>query len=221
MERNLFIHKGDRRIAEQERPEMSMLNSLIALFIMSATFSFNRKSILVSLAAATLIIAPIAFYIVDGRDGLVYSLAGMSAALLMTAPFRFFNIISGSELAVSVALGGTLGVVQYTVALCVATAFLSVQRLMKVESAFAADAVVSPSSAYDSGLLAEEEKSALVEIEALKILRRDRKDFSEAELMASWASTGTVHEFERVKFLPWCAKLALATLAVLMMGSSI
>jgi len=201
---------------------MSMLNPVIALFIMSAAFCFNRKSLLVSLAMPALIIAPIAFYVADGIDGLVYSLAGAGAALLLTGPLTFFNVISGSELIVSVALGGTLGTIQYVVVFCIATALVSVQRFLKVESAYAGDALVSPSPTYGSALLAVDEKSALVEIEAFKILRKDRKDISEAEFLENWVVQGEeAHGYERAKFLPWCAKLALATLTVLMLGPSI
>lgn len=76
-------------------------------------------------------------------------------------------------------------------------------------------------SPYGAGLLAFDEKSALVEIEAMKILRKDKKDFAEPIYFedcvngkTSAAGAGQANVF------PWCAKLALATLAVLMIGTS-
>jgi len=201
---------------------MSILNLLIASFIISAAFCFNRNKLLLSLALPILLVAPIAFCLAAGSDGLVYSLAGMGAALLLTLPLKMFRVISGSELIISIALGGALGASQYAVAFCIATAFLSVQRFLKVESAPRLGALAGSPAGYGSGLLAADEKSALVEIEALKILHRDRKDISDEEFALGREPQGeAAHGFGRAQFLPWCAKLALATLTVLMLGSSI
>jgi len=80
---------------------------------------------------------------------------------------------------------------------------------------------VSDSSPYGAGLLAFDEKSALVEIEAMRMLRMDRKDSTGPVLTGVYRggepgceSTGPF------RIMPWCAKLAVATLVVLMIGTT-
>jgi hypothetical protein len=66
-----------------------------------------------------------------------------------------------------------------------------------------------------------DEKSALVEIEALKILHKDMSEITETELVESWAAERReARGFARARFMPWCAKMALATLTVLMLAPS-
>ena len=200
---------------------MPTFNLLIALFIMVAAFCFNKNRLLFVIAAPILVCAPIAFYLVSGTDGLVFSLEGMGAAIILTMPLTFLRVISWNELAISVALGCTMGAVQYTIAFCIATAFLALQKLLNVESADAPGALVSPGAHGGSDLLALDEKSALVEIEALKILHKDMSEITETELMESWAAERReARGFARARFLPWCAKMALATLTVLMLAPS-
>ena len=201
---------------------MSMLNLLIALFSVSAAFCFGRRNFLLSIVIPALVIAPVAFYFFDGTDGLIYSVAGVGLALLLTVPLRFFNVITASELFLSIALGAALGAAQYAAAFCIATAFITIQRFMKLDVPRRADELEAPPPGYGSGLLAADEKSALVEIEALKILHRDSEDFSDAAVVGSWAANGRGGSAAGAsRFMPWSAEIALATLTVLMLGSSI
>jgi len=203
---------------------MPTFNLLIALFIMAAAFCFNKKRLLLVIAVPILVCAPAAFYLVGGIDGFVYSLAGMGAAIVLTLPLILLRVISWNELAISAALGCTMGAVLYTIAFSIATAFVALQKLLGVESADApgaAGAQASPGPRSGSDLLALDEKCALVEIEALKILRKDMNEITEAELMESWAAERReARGFARARFLPWCAKMALATLTVLMLAPS-
>ncbi len=201
---------------------MPTFNLLIALFIMAAAFCFNKNRLLLVISLPILVCAPMAFYLVSGIDGVVYSLAGVGAALILTMPLTFLRLLSRNELIVSLALGCTMGAVQYTIAFCIATAFLAVQKLLNVESAAEPSAPVSPEAGCGSDLLALDERSALVEIEALKILHKDMNEITEAELMENWAAQPReARGFARARFLPWCAKMALATLTVLMLATSI
>ena len=117
------------------------------------------------------------------------------------------------------ALGGTLGAVQFAAVFAAATAFLAVQRLLGIDSPRAASPAAE-SGLADSALLATDEQSALVEIEAMKILRKDRREFEELALsegcpgIESRSSRAAAFDF------PWTAKLAFSTLAVLMIGTS-
>jgi hypothetical protein len=200
---------------------MPMFDLLIALFIMAAAFCFNKSRLLVVIAVPIIVCAPLALYLVSGMDGLVFSAAGMAGAIILTMPLVFLRLITWPELAISMALGSTLGAVPYAIAYCIAVAFLVLQKLLNVESADAPGAPVSAAPGFGSDLLALDERSALVEIEALKMLHRDMNEITEAELMESWAAERReARGFARARFMPWCAKMALATLTVLMLAPS-
>jgi hypothetical protein len=80
---------------------------------------------------------------------------------------------------------------------------------------------VTEASPDGAELVALDEKSALVEIEAMRILRMDGKDVAGALCAAGnpeGASSGEAGTYGSL--LPWSAKLAVATLVVLMIGTS-
>jgi hypothetical protein len=83
--------------------------------------------------------------------------------------------------------------------------------------------IASAAGPCGTRLLAFDEQSALVEIEMLKMLRMDQMGSSmparEEELPAGGSESEGFGR--RDVILPWCAKLAIATLAILMIGSSI
>ena len=80
---------------------------------------------------------------------------------------------------------------------------------------------MTDASPYGAGLLAFDEKSALVEIEAMRILRRDGKGAAGLLCTAGYpAGESSGEAATHGSVLPWCAKLAVATLVVLMIGSS-
>jgi len=208
-------------VLNEKGQNMTALNILTALFIMASVYGMTKERFQLLMAIVVLVVAPTAMGIIDGADGLIYSLAGAAAALLLTAPLSIFKLVSRTDVIISVALGGILGAVQYAIVFGVATAFLSVQRIFRVDGSIAAAGGMAALSPYGAGLLAFDEKSALVEIEAMKILRKDKKDFAEPIYFedcvngrTSAAGAGQANVF------PWCAKLALATLAVLMIGTS-
>jgi hypothetical protein len=127
--------------------------------------------------------------------------------------------LTASQAARTVWYTRSLGAVNYAIVFCIATALLSIQRLLRIESAL--PRAVSDPSPYGAGLLAFDEKSALVEIEALRILRMDRKDWagpSHAEDLPDREPADVLER--RVNILPWCAKLAVATLVILMAGTT-
>jgi hypothetical protein len=201
---------------------MTGLNILTSIFIMAALYGTEKHRFQIIISIAALVLAPAAFGIIDGADGFIYSLVGASAALLLTIPLLLLGVISRNDVIISVALGGILGAFQYAIAFCIATAFLSIQRMFGIESSIARATAVSDASPHGSGLLAFDEKSALVEIEAMKMLRVDRGDIPEPLYamnvsINNWSGEEAAH----ASALPWCAKLAVATLVVLMMGTAI
>jgi CBS-domain-containing membrane protein len=197
---------------------MTVLNLLAAIFIMTAAYSIGKPRLQLAVAIAAALGAPAAFGVIGGLEGLVFSLAGGALALVLTMPLSLFGHISRTDVLVSIALGGALGAVQYGMVFAVATALLMVQRLLKIESASAE--ACAAGQGRRAGLLALDEQSALVEIEAMKILHTDRKEFEELARREGLPANEAGAAGAAAVFFPWTAKLALATLAVLMIGTS-
>jgi hypothetical protein len=207
--------------SRKERRIMTVLNILTSIFIMAALYGMQRHRFQVVMGLAALVIAPAVLGIIDGASGLVHSLAGAGAALLLTIPLSLLGFVSQTDVIVSIALGAILGPVEYAIIFCIATAFLSIQRMFGIESSISVAGAARDVSPYGAGLLAFDEKSALVEIEAMKMLHRDRKEISVPPCAADYPTGECSSErASRASVLPWCAKLAVATLAVLMIGTS-
>jgi hypothetical protein len=198
---------------------MTMLNVLTSLFIMTALYGTGRNRFQIFIGFAALIAAPAAFGIVSGANGVTYSLVGAGAALFLTIPLSLLGFVSHTDVIISIALGGALGAVNYAIVFCIATAILSIQRMLRIENAL--PVAVSDSSPYGTGLLAFDEKSALVEIEAMRMLRMDRKDSAGSARTEVYESGEPGRESAGpFRAMPWCAKLAVATLVVLMIGTT-
>lgn len=201
-----------------------MYGILTAVFITTAFFGKARRRFQIVFCLAALVIAPAVLGLVDGADGLIYSVVGALAALFLTLPLSILGFVSREDVIVSVALGGILGPVRYAIAFCIATALLSVQKMFRLESSPpGAAGAAGAAGRCGTRLLAFDEQSALVEIETLKMLRMDQIDSTapareEERFAESSLSDGPGR---RDAVLPWCAKLAIATLAVLMIGTSI
>ncbi len=198
---------------------MVVLNILPALFIMAAMFTPGKQRLQVALALAAAVAAPAVNGAISGVEGIVFSLAGGALALVFTMPLSLFGHISRTDVLVSVALAGMLGAVQYAAVFGIAFVFLVVQRLFKIESGPAAG--LGRADREGAGLLALNEQSALVEIEAMKILRKDEKEFEELARREGYAGLDCDAPGAPSFLFPWPAKLAVATIAVLMIGSSI
>jgi hypothetical protein len=200
-----------------------MYGILTAVFITTAFYVMKRRRFQIVFGLAALVIAPAVLGLVNGPNGLIYSLVGAFAALFLTLPLSILGFVSREDVIVSVALGGILGAVQFAIAFCIATAFLSLQKMFKIEASPAAAGAASAAGPCGTRLLAFDEQSALVEIEMLKMLRMDQIGSSAPARAEERPGEGSGIEGSGCGdfVLPWCAKLAIATLAVLMIGTSI
>jgi hypothetical protein len=128
--------------------------------------------------------------------------------------------ISKAELLVSLALGSMLGFACSAMVFLVAYLFLSVQAMLRADFVLIQEGMVETFPRCDADLLLLDEKSALAEIEAYKMLRNEGLDFKKHYLLpARLNDLSAFSPSQRyVNILPWPAKLAFGTLAVLMYG---
>ena len=156
----------------------------------------------------------------EGFDGLRFSLLGMIAATALTVPLYMLKRVTRTEFAISCAFGGILGFVGSSIAFLIAYMLLAIQHFLEADSVFVSDHIIPVSTTSGAEFLTKDEKSALAEIEARKILRSDSKQFK--NLNFENKNTDDVPSHKRghrhVDILPWRVKLALAALTILMFG---
>lgn len=201
--------------------DTTMLRFLaVALVILAATGG-TRKRYFSRILATAAFFASIAFHLNGaGSVGILYALSGMAVAFIAAFPLFRMRRISEAELLVSLALGGMLGFACSAMVFLVAYLFLSIQVMLRADFVRIQEGMVDVAPRCDTDLLLMDEKSALAEIEACKILRSEGFDFRKHYLLpARLNDLSAISPSQRyVNILPWPAKLAFGTLAVLMYG---
>jgi hypothetical protein len=201
--------------------ETAMLRFLAVAFIILAATAGTRKRLFSSVLALAAFSASIAWHVIGGGfAGFLYALSGSGVALLASFPLLRMRRISKAELLVSLALGSMLGFACSAMVFLIAYLFLSVQAMLRADFVLIQEGMVETSPRYDTDLLLLDEKSALAEIEAYKILRSEGFDFKKHYMLpARLNDLSAISPSQRyVNILPWPAKLAFGTLAVLMYG---
>ena len=200
---------------------LTMLRFLAVAFIMLAATAGTWKRLPSSVLALTAFSASIAWHVSGGGyTGLLYALSGLTVALLASFPLFKMRRISKAELYVSLALGSMLGLACSAMVFLLAYLFLSVQAMLRADFVLVKEGMIDTSPRCDEDILLLDEKSALAEIEAYKLLRSEGLDFKKHYLLpARLNDLSAISPSQRyVNILPWPAKLALGTLAVLMYG---
>jgi hypothetical protein len=172
------------------------------------------------ITAAVCMVVTSAHMYVHGLPGLFMSISGAAVSILLSIPLYRQNRISRSELIPSLAVGCILGPVGYSVAYLIAFTLFAVQYWLKAEKFIAGDRRLRTASPGGPDIIAADEKSALARIEARKILHGDNAQNAGDDLprdrLEDYIYRHYPHRQENT--FPWGAKLAVASLVVLMMG---
>lgn len=198
-----------------------MLRFLAVAFIILAATAGTRKRLFSCVLALTAFSASFAWHVIGGGTaGLLCTLSGSAVALIASFPLLKMRRISRGEFLVSLSLGSMLGFACSAMVFLVAYLFLSVQAMLRADFVLIKEGMVETSPRCDTDLLLLDEKSALAEIEAYKILRSEGLDFKKHYLLPARPNDlSAISPSQRyVNILPWPAKLAFGTLAVLMYG---
>ena len=201
--------------------DTAMMRFLAAAFIILAATAGTRRRLFTSILALAAFGASLALHLSGGGSaGILNTLYGMAVALVAALPLFGMRRISRAELFVSLALGSMLGFACSSMVFLVAYLFLAIQAALRADFVLIQEGMVETAPRCDADLLLLDEKSALAEIEAYKILRSEGFDFKRHYLLpARLNDLSAVSPSRRyVNILPWPAKLAFGTLAVLMYG---
>lgn len=159
-------------------------------------------------------------YTINGLHGLGHSISGVALALIASYPLYRINRISKSEMLLSLALGSILGLACSAIVFLIAYILLSFQAMLRADHILVTEGILDTASRREEDMFMMDEKSALAEIEAMKIMKSEGLDYKKHYLLAAHhGDVSSLSPNQRyVNILPWPAKLALGTLAVLMYG---
>lgn len=196
---------------------MTTFDLITATFAIAALYTARKPRVYFSLALGAAVIVPILLTALSGLDGLFFAISGGALALICALPLSLLGQISRTDVLLSVAVAEMLGAFQYIFVFAIASVFLLAQRAMKIYSRHPENRIEYD---RDSGLIALDEQSALVEIEAMKILHTDRKEFEKLACIEGFPELDYGSGNSAFIF-PWAAKIALATVAVLLIESAL
>ncbi len=199
----------------------TILRLVAVLFIMITAFDRSKEGkILKFLALPVIVAAVVLHYLGEGFDGLRFSLLGMITTTALTLPLYMLKRVTRTELAIACAFGGILGFAGSSMAFLIAFVLLAIQHLLEADSVPVSDNIISVSTTSGAGFLTKDEKSALAEIEARKILRSDSTQFKNLNFENKDTDDVPSHKsgHRHVDILPWRVKLALAALTILLLG---
>ena len=160
--------------------------------------------------------------LIGGFSGFALALTGAGTAFMLTYGLYHIKHITETELLISVTAGAFLGPAGFAIAYVVAFLMFAFQYIMRAEVVPTAHYFIDTLSSRGTNLLSRDERSALAEIEAQKMLRKDDLDFM--NLKRQNYNRSPEHGGDCFgapcswPLFPWRAKLAFAVLTVLMIG---
>ncbi|MCK4236231.1 MAG: hypothetical protein KAX38_03865 [Candidatus Krumholzibacteria bacterium] len=200
---------------------MTILKLFTVLFIVTAALDKSRDGKATWIFALALIVASAAIHhFRDGFNGFLFFISGVTAAFVLTFVLYRLKHITLTELVISCAIGGILGPAGYSIAFIIAFSLLTIQHLLKADKLPLSNRLFFNNVNGRSSSLIRDEKSALAEIEAKKILRNDDNGFERYGCPDIRPGPGSedADGCPCREMLPWRAKMALAVIAVLMIG---
>jgi hypothetical protein len=193
------------------------LKLIAAIFVMVTVFNRSmRGRLLWVLAAAAYIAAMVMHICIEGPDGLLSAGSGTALAFVLTLPLKKFERASFEDIVIACVIGGMIGAVAYALAYAIALAVLGVQLCCRAETSYRFDWFFTSGASAGANVTLRDERSALAEIEAKRILYREYS--ARRDLNIDHIRTGYLPIQWKNAFMTWREKTALAVFVVMMAG---
>lgn len=201
----------------------TVIHILASIFILaSIIIRPDREKHIWGLAVPVYGAALMLHVLIGGFSGFALGLTGAGAAFILTYGLFHIKYITETELLISVTAGALLGPAGFAIAYVVAFLMFAFQYIMRAEVVPTAHYFIDTLSSRGTNMLSRDERSALAEIEAQKMLRKDDLDFMNLKRQNYNRSPEDGGDGFSAPctwpLFPWRAKLAFAVLTVLMIG---
>ena len=201
--------------------QTSTLKILAVLLVLASASERFRLKKGAAVITFLLIPAPIIIYwYSEGINGMLFSIYGLSVAFLCGFPFLLSKKVTFAELSISLTVGGIVGPLGSLLIFLIVFTIYIVQYILGSDTTTVNDHLLNHTFNFDTVFSAEDKKSPLARIEAKKILLAECRNYSGMGSAAINLNNGipSIHYFIKHQTLTWGAKLALATLSILITG---
>lgn len=199
----------------------AILRLMTVFLILSAVLNRSKRKKLqwiinISMLAAALIV----YGTSDNHHDLVMSLIGAATAAALALPLHHLKWMTRIDLLTTCIIGMHVGPAGFAFAFGIALCFVIVQHALKAHTTFMTGSPFPMSPFYPLVHLRGTIRPSLVEMESQRMLKDDRKEGITFVDSGADCREGSPISLPpaRDEILPWVGKIALATLAVLMLG---
>lgn len=221
-------------------PEMVLKVIAVAFVITTSMIKSRKSGILLSSVVLLLLFASGIHIASEGIRGLFPSAAGVALACLTVLPLYLSRRISSSDFLVTIAAGGIMGISGYIPIIGISCLLILVQWLFRLNGPIPVTAPYYSKLEHEPDTGKEEHESSIEwsqttesdhsRDDQLAHLRKDNsakikkvmeRSSIKTHSLSDLARNERINQDRRVLIMPWRMKIALSTLAVLIIGISI
>ncbi|HUV36906.1 MAG TPA: hypothetical protein VMX58_08210 [Patescibacteria group bacterium] len=201
--------------------DSSVLRLITVFLVFSAVINRSKRPNLQGIINAVAIAVTLPLYsVTEGMNGIVIGLSGAGTAALLALPLHRLGWMKRADIFTTCVIGTAVGPINFALAYCIATGFVLVQHVLKARTTFMTESLFQGMPFYPltpyHGII----RPSLVEMESHRMLDDDSRDgapFGEPGVPHGGHATISITPAQS-EILPWPGKIALAVIAVLMLG---
>lgn len=197
----------------------SIVRLITVFLVFSAALNRSRRLQSQLMINAFVFAAAMAVYIFSrGVHGVVLGLAGAGTAALLALPLHRFGWMERTDIVTTSVIGALTGPVGFAISYGIAVGFAAAQYALKARTTRMTEPCFSSAPFHPLTTYHGTGRLSLVEMESHRMLDEDSREsvpFGGSNDGRGWSATIT--SAARNDILPWPAKIALATIAVLML----
>jgi hypothetical protein len=199
----------------------SILNLITVFLVLSPALRRSKRMNIQMIINVTAIAVtmPICF-VTEGFHGVAICLSGAGAAAILAIPLRRLGWMERADIFTTCTIGALVGPVSIAISCVIATGFVVAQHALKARMTNMTERLFSispffPLTPYNATI-----RPSLVEMESHRMLDDDSREGIAFGNPCTTRGEGTTISITTAgnELLPWPDKIALATIAVLMLG---
>lgn len=201
--------------------ENSVLRLITVFLVFSAALNRSKRSNIQLIINASVIAVALPLYsVTEGFYGIVTGLSGAATATLLALPLYRFGWMGRMDIFTTCVIGILVGPAGFALSYGIATGFVVAQHALKARTTNMTEHLFSSSPFYPPARYHGTSRPLLIEMESHRMLDDDSREgitFGEFAPSHRWGATISIAPACN-EVLPWPGKIALATIAVLMLG---
>lgn len=199
----------------------SVLRLITVFLVFSAALNRSKRlNIQLPINASVIAVTLLLYGVTEGLHGIVICLSGAGAAALLALPLYRLGWMGRADIFTTCVIGILVGPVGFTLSYGIAIGFVVAQHALNARTTNMTERLFSSSPFYPLAPYHATIRPSLVEMESHRMLDDDSREgitFGDSGTPRGRGATISITP-ARNEILPWPGKIALATIAVLMLG---